>query len=141
MNPVAPRRATTRVLLVDDHAVVRRSLRRYLEALDVTVAEAEDGAEALDLLNVLDSRGELPDVVLMDLLMPVLDGVTTTGRVTRRYPGIRVIVLTGFGSIHRIEAALANGASGYLLKDVEPEILARMLLKGTSKRSANHRFR
>ena len=62
---------------------------------------------------------ELPDVVLIDLLMPKMDGATAIGQITERFPGVRVVVLTSFGEMERVHAALAHGAAGYLLKDAE----------------------
>ncbi|RZU31094.1 response regulator [Blastococcus saxobsidens] len=111
-----------RVLVVDDHAVVRRGVVAYLEALeDVEVAgEAGNGQEALDFLGRAASHGELPDVALMDLQMPGMDGVTATQEVLRRFPGVRVVILTSFGEVERVHAALERGASGYLLKDAGP---------------------
>jgi DNA-binding NarL/FixJ family response regulator len=110
------------VLVVDDHAVVRRGVVAYLEALeDVAVAgEAADGREALDLLGRAASHGELPQVVLMDLQMPGMDGVTATQEIVRRFPDVRVVILTSFGEVERVHAALERGASGYLLKDAGP---------------------
>src|SRR4051812_50225695 len=107
-----------RVLVVDDHAVVRRGVVAYLEALeDLEVAgEAGDGQEALDFLARAAAHHELPDVVLMDLQMPAMDGVTATGEVVRRFPGVRVVILTSFGETERVHAALERGASGYLLR-------------------------
>lgn len=115
-----------RVLIVDDHAVVRRGLRAYLEVLDdmEVVAEAEDGEEALNLLRKMSAHQELPDVVLLDLLMPRMDGVATTARITSDYPEVRVVILTSFGEMERVHAALANGAAGYLLKSVGPNEVA-----------------
>jgi len=116
-----------RVLIVDDHAVVRRGLRAYLEVLDdlEVAAEAGNGQEALDKLDAMEAHRELPDVVLIDLLMPKMDGVTATARIKERFPGVRVVVLTSFGEMERVHAALSNGASGYLLKDAEPtEVVA-----------------
>ena len=115
-----------RVLIVDDHAVVRRGLRAYLEVLDdmEVAAEAEDGEEALTLLRRMAAHGEAPDVVLLDLVMPRLDGVATTGRITREYPDVKVVILTSFGEMERVHAALGNGASGYLLKSVRPNEVA-----------------
>jgi DNA-binding NarL/FixJ family response regulator len=111
------------VLVVDDHAVVRRGVVAYLEALeDVAVAgEAGTGQEALDRLARADALKELPDVVLMDLQMPQMDGVTATAEILRRFPGVKVVILTSFGETERVHAALAKGASGYLLKDAGPE--------------------
>ncbi|NEK59425.1 response regulator transcription factor [Geodermatophilus sabuli] len=110
------------VLVVDDHAVVRRGVVAYLEALgDVAVAgEAADGQEALDQLERMAAHDGLPDVVLIDLLMPGMDGVAATAEIVRRHPGVRVVVLTSFGETERVHAALGNGASGYLLKDAGP---------------------
>lgn len=111
-----------RVMIVDDHAVVRRGIRAYLEVLDEmeAVAEAADGQEALDMLNTMAAHQQLPDVVLLDLLMPKLDGVRTTSRITSQYPKVQVVILTSFGEMERVHAALANGASGYLLKSAGP---------------------
>ncbi|MEX2969619.1 response regulator [Streptomyces sp. C184] len=114
-------------MIVDDHAVVRRGIRAYLEVLDdlEVAAEAGNGLEALDLLEAMTAYGELPDVVLIDLLMPKMDGVAASARITQRYPSVKVVVLTSFGEMERVHAALANGASGYLLKDAEPgEVVA-----------------
>lgn len=116
-----------RVLIVDDHAVVRRGIRAYMEVLDdlEVAAEAANGQEAIDKLVAMATHGELPDVVLIDLLMPRMDGVAATARITERFPGVRVVVLTSFGEMERVHAALAHGASGYLLKDAEPgEVVA-----------------
>lgn len=121
-----PEDAPVRVLIVDDHAVVRRGIRAYLEVLDdmEVVAEAEDGEEALNLLQKMAVHREAPDVVLLDLLMPRMDGVAATARITSRYPEVRVVILTSFGEMERVHAALANGASGYLLKSVGPTEVA-----------------
>jgi DNA-binding NarL/FixJ family response regulator len=114
--------APIRVLVVDDHAVVRRGVVAYLEAIeDLEVAgEAGNGQEALDFLSRAAAHRELPDVVLMDLQMPGMDGVTATGEVVHRFPDVRVVILTSFGETERVHAALEQGASGYLLKDAGP---------------------
>ena len=111
--------AALRVLVVDDHSVVRRGVVSYLDVLDdVDVAgEATDGKDALEQLHALDTRGMLPDVVLMDLQMPRMDGVAATAEIARRFPSVRVVILTSFGEIERVHAALQQGAAGYLLKD------------------------
>jgi DNA-binding NarL/FixJ family response regulator len=115
-----------RVLIVDDHPVVRRGIRAYLDALDdmQVVAEAGDGQDALDKLETMAAHRELPDVVLLDLLMPRLDGAAAISRITTRHPGVRVVVLTSFGEMERVHAALASGASGYLLKGAGPAEVA-----------------
>jgi DNA-binding NarL/FixJ family response regulator len=109
-----------KVMLVDDHAVVRHGLRNLLTTDDdiEIVAMAANGAEAVELAGV-----HRPDVVLMDLAMPVLDGVAATRRLLADDPQVRVVVLTSFGDETRIVAALDAGAQGYLLKHAEPATL------------------
>jgi DNA-binding NarL/FixJ family response regulator len=111
--------APLRVLVVDDHSVVRRGVVSYLDVLDdVEVAgEATDGRDALDKLDALNGAAALPHVVLMDLQMPRMDGVAATAEIVRRFPSVRVVILTSFGENERVHAALQHGASGYLLKD------------------------
>jgi DNA-binding NarL/FixJ family response regulator len=103
-----------RVLLADDQAMVRSGLRLILETEDdiAVVAEAENGAEAVRL-----ARRERPDVVLMDVRMPVMDGLEATRKVTEEVEGARVIVLTTFDLDDYVYGSLRNGASGFLLKD------------------------
>jgi len=117
-------------MIVDDHAVVRRGIRAYLEVLDdiEVAAEAADGQDALDRLAAMAAHGELPDVVLLDLLMPRVDGVLATARITSQYPRTRVVVLTSFGELERVRAALASGAAGYLLKDAGPGEVAGAIM-------------
>ena len=111
-----------RVLIVDDHAVIREGLRTFLELQDgiEVVGEAGDGTEALEQAEQLE-----PDVVLMDLVMPRLDGVGAMRQLRERSPQIRVIVLTSFLDDDRLLPAIQAGAAGYLLKDVEPTELAQ----------------
>lgn len=118
-----------RVLVVDDHSVVRRGVVSYLDVLDdVEVAgEAVDGRDALEKLDALKSAGALPDVALMDLQMPRMDGVAATAEIARRFPSVRVVILTSFGENERVHAALQNGAAGYLLKDAGAAELAAAL--------------
>lgn len=119
--------AVIRVLIVDDHAVVRRGLRAFVEsesALEV-IGEAGDGEQAIDLLSEWRTLGRpAPDVVLMDLQMPRMGGAEATERITARHPDVKVVILTSFGEVERVHAALAAGAAGYLLKDAEPEEVA-----------------
>lgn len=105
-----------RVLLVDDHAVVRGGLRFLLAGADdiEVVGEATTGAEALDLVASL-----LPDIVVMDMMMPETDGVTATRQLRQRFPHVRVLALTSFAEGELVQRALQAGALGYLLKDAE----------------------
>lgn len=113
-----------RILIVDDHSVVRQGLRMFLgldPAFDI-VGEAADGAEALQL-----ARALKPDVVLMDLLMPVMDGVTATAAVRKELPDTEVIALTSVLEDNAVIGAVKAGAIGYLLKNTEADALARAI--------------
>ena len=109
-----------RVLIADDHAVVRRGLRTFLELQDEieVVGEAEDGEQALAEAERLD-----PDVILLDLVMPRVDGIAALHGLRDRSPRSRVIVLTTFLDDDKLLPAVRAGAAGYLLKDVEPKQL------------------
>ena len=109
-----------RIVLADDHSLVRTGLSQLLDAQpDIEVVGlASDGREALQL-----ARGLTPDVVLMDLQMPIVDGITAIGILAASNPEIAVIALTTFQEPQQVTAALAAGARGYLVKDVEPEVL------------------
>ncbi len=111
-----------RVLIVDDHSVVREGLRTFLELQDgIEVAgEAADGEEA-----IREAERLRPDVVLMDLVMPRLDGVAAMRELRERIPATRVVVLTSFLDDERLLPAVRAGAAGYLLKNVQPRELAR----------------
>jgi DNA-binding NarL/FixJ family response regulator len=111
-----------RVLLADDHHVVRRGLTELLDGTAgvTVVGAAADGAEAVAL-----SAQHEPDVILMDLSMPGVDGVEATRRVLSERPEARVVILTSFSDRDRILDALDAGAVGYLLKDAEPDELVR----------------
>jgi two-component system, NarL family, response regulator LiaR len=113
-----------RVLIVDDHAVVREGLRTFLDLQDgiEVVGEAADGEQGIDEAERLH-----PDVILMDLVMPKLDGVGAMRELRTRAPDAHVIVLTSFLDDDRLMPAIGAGAAGYLLKDVEPAELARAI--------------
>ncbi len=113
-----------RVLMVDDHAMMRIGLATFLQAFDdlELVGEASDGVEALELCDRLQ-----PDVVLMDLVMPGMDGVTATRAIRQKYPHIQVIALTSFEEAELVHGVLQAGAIGYLLKDVSAEKLAEAI--------------
>ncbi|HSF37524.1 MAG TPA: response regulator transcription factor [Nocardioides sp.] len=130
-----------RVVLADDHAVVRRGLAGLIESTEdlEVVGVARDGSEAVDLV-----RQHRPDVAVMDLQMPVLDGVEATRAIVGEAIGTEVLVLTSFSDHARIDAAVEAGAVGYLLKDAEPEALLdgiRAVARGGSPldpRAARH---
>jgi DNA-binding NarL/FixJ family response regulator len=113
--------ARIRVLIVDDHAMVRRGMRDFLDLHDdlEVVGEASDGVTALEATATL-----LPDVVVMDLVMPGLDGIATTAELKARHPAVEVVAITSFIEEERIAAAIEAGASGFLLKDAEADDLA-----------------
>jgi DNA-binding NarL/FixJ family response regulator len=115
-----------RVFIVDDHGVVRRGVRSYLSIFEdiEVVGEAANGREALDRLHAMDAAGEAPDVVLMDLAMEPVDGVEATRELRATMPEVEVVAVTSLVDQSRVQAALEAGASGYLVKDAEPEELA-----------------
>lgn len=113
-----------RVLLVDDHEMIRRGLAVSLLALDdiEVVGEAADGANAVQMCARLK-----PDVILMDLLMPEMDGVAATQAIRQQYPDTQIIVLTSYKENDWVQAALQAGAIGYLLKDVTLDQLGQAI--------------
>ncbi|MFN8536780.1 MAG: response regulator transcription factor [Thermomicrobiales bacterium] len=115
---------TIRVLLVDDHSVVRQGLRMFLDLdseLEV-VGEATDGAEGVRL-----ARELRPDVVIMDLLMPVMDGITAIGHLKQELPDTEIIALTSVLEDEKVIGAVKAGAIGYLLKDTQADELIRAI--------------
>jgi DNA-binding NarL/FixJ family response regulator len=115
---------TIRVLIVDDHMVVRSGLEQLLATTDdiELVATATNGVEALECVAEF-----APDVVLMDLSMPEMNGVEATRQITERFPASRVLVLTSFSDQSRILDALEAGADGYLLKHADPDEIAHAI--------------
>jgi DNA-binding NarL/FixJ family response regulator len=113
-----------RLVIADDHAVVRAGLAQLVAALEDVelVGTAADGEEVIDLCT-----SSTPDVVLMDLEMPRMNGIEATRKITQEHPDTAVVVLTSFSDREKILAALDAGAVGYLLKDVEPPELARAI--------------
>ncbi|RIK42071.1 MAG: DNA-binding response regulator [Chloroflexi bacterium] len=111
-------------MLVDDHAVVRSGLAAFLLAYEdlELVAEASDGAEAVRLC-----ERSRPDVILMDLIMPRMDGATATRTIRERYPEVQVLILTSFKEDNLVQDALKAGAIGYLLKNVTAEELSNAI--------------
>jgi len=117
-------KATIRVLVADDHAIVRKGICALLateENIEV-VGEAADGESAIEQVERL-----RPDVVLMDLVMPGVDGLDATRRITASRPETRILVLTSFAGVDKIMPAIKAGALGYLLKDSDPEVLVESI--------------
>ncbi|BAY50269.1 two-component response regulator (plasmid) [Scytonema sp. HK-05] len=118
-----------RILLVEDQELIRRGLKTLLETkpdLEV-VGEAENGQEAIEQLKALHAASSPPDVVLMDIQMPVMNGVTATQLIYQQFPRTKILVLTTFHDAHYIAEALRFGAKGYLLKNMPAEELAKAI--------------
>jgi NarL family two-component system response regulator LiaR len=113
-----------RILLVDDHAVVRSGLSKFLMVNKdfELVGEASDGAEAVQMTSL-----HKPDVILMDLMMPGVDGITATREIHKKYPQVKVIALTSFSEQNMVQGALQAGAAGYLQKNVTAAELANAI--------------
>jgi NarL family two-component system response regulator LiaR len=116
--------SSIRILIADDHAIVRKGIRALLSTeQDVEiVGEAGDGAEAVALAKTL-----VPDVVLMDLVMPKMDGIEATRQITSQLQGVKILVLTSFAADDKVFPAIKAGALGYLLKDSGPDELVQAI--------------
>jgi len=123
---------TIRVMLVDDHNVVRSGLATFLKAYEdlELVGEAINGKEAVQLCHQ-----KKPDVILMDLMMPELDGISATRAITSEYPDIKIIAMTSFEEEELVHGVLAAGAISYLLKNVTADELAKAIRYAVSGRS------
>lgn len=119
-----------RVLIVDDHHVVRRGLLFFLKTQkDIEViGEAKNGIEAVELVEALQ-----PDIVLMDLVMPDMDGIQATKKIKAKWPQVHILMLTSFSDKDHVLPAIEAGAAGYQLKDIEPDELVnsiRQIIRG-----------
>jgi NarL family two-component system response regulator LiaR len=113
-----------RVFIADDHPIVRRGIRDLLN----TEPDIEVVGEAQDGIQLLEQVGEVePDIILMDLIMPGMDGIEATRRVRDAHPQVRVLVLTSFATDDKVFPAIKAGATGYLIKDTGPEELLRAI--------------
>lgn len=128
-----------RVLIVDDHAMVRQGLRTFLELQDASAlpievtGEAANGIEAVKL-----AKQTQPDIVLLDLVMPEMDGLTATPKIIEASPNSRVIILTSFGEEDKVLPAIRAGAQGYLLKDIPPAELVQAVREAYQGRVQLH---
>jgi DNA-binding NarL/FixJ family response regulator len=129
MGGEAEQHPPIRVLLVDDHRVVRSGISAYLKLIaDMeVVGDAADGRKALDRIAELESGESVPDVVLMDMVMPVMDGIAATREIKSRWPAIEVVVMTSFVEEAMVRDALEAGAAGYLLKDADADEVAEAI--------------
>lgn len=120
------------VMLVDDHKVVRSGLATFLKAYDdlELVGEAQDGLEAVNMCHK-----HKPDVILMDLMMPEMDGITATEAILARYPDVKIIAMTSFEDEQLVQGVLQAGAISYLLKNVSSDDLAKAIRDAVSGRS------
>ena len=127
-----------RILLVDDHPVVRAGLKAMLSEFAgfTVVAEAADGAEALAAVEKAAALGEPLDIVLMDLQMAGVDGVTATTRIKAAHPDLPVLILTTYDSDSDIVAAVDAGAGGYMLKDAPPERIRQAVTEAAAGQTA-----
>ena len=127
--------APIRVLIADDHAIVREGLRSLLETESgmELAGEAVDGEEA-----VAHARDVRPDVILLDLMMPRLDGIAAIGEIKREQPDARILVLTSFAEDEKVFAAIKAGALGYLLKDSSPQELLQAIREVARGESSLH---
>ena len=115
-----------RILIVDDQTIIRHGLKRLLEIQSdlIVVGDAENGQDALLLIASLQQTDRVPDVVLLDVRMPIMDGVATTKKISQRFPELKVLILTTFDDDKYISQAMSYGARGYLLKNCPPQDLA-----------------
>lgn len=129
---IIPSSQPIRVMLVDDHMMVRRGLAAFLKVFDdlLLVGEAESGEAAIQRC-----AEAQPDVILMDMVLPMMDGAATTRAIRQQFPQVQVIVLTSFKEGELIKKALEAGAIGYLLKDVSADELARAIRAANSGRA------
>lgn len=113
-----------KILIVDDHAIFRRGLTSLLNTVRefCVVGEAEDGAMAIRRIDELK-----PDIVIMDLMMPVMDGTAATAEILQKHPQAKIVILTTFGSFNRLATALKAGAAGALLKNIDNDDLVTAL--------------
>lgn len=130
-----PEPAPTRVLVVDDHAIVRRGLKAVLDLVPdmEIVGEAENGKQAVKL-----DRELKPDVILMDLMMPEMDGITCIKEIRAQSPNARILVLTNFAGEDMVFPAIKAGAMGYHLKDSSPDTLVNAVRQVSRGESALH---
>ena len=124
-----------KLLIVDDHAVVRQGLRGFLELTEdfEVVGEGTNGLEAISLAQELQ-----PDVVLMDLIMPEMDGIEATRRIKLANPDTKILILSSFGDDNNVLPAIQAGAMGYVLKDISPEELLKALLQTAKGKTQLH---
>ena len=124
-----------RVIVVDDHAMVRQGLHMFIEMQDdmEVIGEGENGLEAVQMATAL-----APGVILLDLIMPQMDGVEATKRIMTQNPKARVLILTSFGEDDKIFPAIRAGAQGYLLKDIQPRELAQAIRETYQGRAQLH---
>jgi DNA-binding NarL/FixJ family response regulator len=138
MSPLTPQPSSSpniRVLIVDDHAVVRQGLQTFIDLQEdmEVVGQGAHGAEAVALSSRLQ-----PDVILLDLVMPGMDGVEATQKILEYNPNARVLILTSFGEDDKVFPAIRAGAQGYLLKDIQPNALVQAIREAYQGKAQLH---
>lgn len=133
--PQAAAAPKIRILIVDDHAVVRQGLRTFIDLQDdmIVIGEGSDGVEAVDLAGRL-----LPDIILLDLVMPQMDGIEATTKILAHNPQSRILILTSFGEDNKVFPAIRAGAQGYLLKDIAPNDLIKAIREAHAGKTQLH---
>ncbi|NJN86631.1 MAG: response regulator transcription factor [Leptolyngbyaceae cyanobacterium SL_7_1] len=117
------------VLIVEDQDIIRRGLKTLIRSKSDlrVIGEASNGQQAIELVETLHSQDQAPDVILMDIRMPIVDGVMATQQICQRFPGSKILILTTFDDTEYVAEALRFGAKGYLLKDTPSEELAEVI--------------
>ncbi|WP_414045893.1 response regulator transcription factor [Macrococcus equi] len=125
-----------KIIIVDDHHIVRQGMKFLLSTEDGfdVVADFSDGSEVLDYLR----NGELPELIIMDLVMPNMDGIATTKAIKLEYPEIKVLILSSFVDEEHVMGVIESGADGYEMKDSEPDVLINTIKRVLSGEQAFH---
>lgn len=117
------------ILIVEDQDIIRRGLKTLIRSKSDlrVVGEVSNGQEAIDLMKTLYSQDQAPDIILMDIRMPIMDGVMATQKICQQFPATKILILTTFDDTEYVAEALRHGAKGYLLKDTPSEELAEVI--------------
>lgn len=117
------------ILIVEDQDIIRRGLKTLIRSKSDlrVIGEASNGQQAIELMKILHSQNQVPDLILMDIRMPIMDGVMATQQICQQFPASKILILTTFDDTEYVAEALRFGAKGYLLKDTPSEELAEVI--------------